>query len=230
MSKKLNVAICISGSLRSWDKCYQNFMDRLYNCNKNDHNIQLFMCIPNKTVGKKEIIIDDVIYKTFYDDEHLILPNFAENFQNKKKDCESVGGFLAILYQLQNIYDVFTLVQDYENAHNIEFDIIVRVRNDVIFKKDVVINSYLQKINKNFLVIPQFHSYSGINDRFAIGNRQTMGKYMSMVKKFNDIDGKFFQSEQIVHKILKDQQIEIFKSSDILFNRVRRDGTVLKDC
>lgn len=226
--EKKNLAICLTGQLRSWHICYKNFIDKVYNHNKEHYNIYLFMAIPNKEINKTDLYIDNIIYKTFVDDPNIQIPNFinAKGFGGIK-DVGSVGGIKAAMYQLQNIYDTYTLLLDYEKTNNINFDIIMRVRNDVLFQTDICVNEYIDKINDNVLIIPSFASWTGVNDRFAIGNKNVMSIYMSMIKFANDYNNyPIFNLESLVTAILNNKKIKYFRSNKILFSLVRSNGNV----
>jgi hypothetical protein len=157
------------------------------------------------------LYIDNIIYKTFVDDPNIKIPNFinAKGFGGIK-DVGSVGGIKAAMYQLQNIYDTYTLLLDYEKSNNINFDIIMRVRNDVLFQTDICVNEYIDKINDNLLIIPSFGSYCGVNDRFAIGNKNVMSIYMLMIKFANDYNNyPIFNLESLVNLILNNKKLNI---------------------
>ena len=83
------------------------------------------------------------------------------------------------------------------------------------------------------IFVPLFHSYRGINDRFAFGSANVMSVYMnSYINIYNKIyeNVNIGNAEYFMMLNLLNNNIKYEKLKNILFNRVRMDGTILKDC
>ena len=131
-------------------------------------NITLFYYIPNDANSKKINYIQQLNaqYK-IKNDIALPIPNIKWSIQPDKKDNVSKGGISGYLQQLYGIEQSYLMMENYEKENNITFDYILRVRSDVIFKEPIILDTFsLDKI-----IVPNFHFWLVINDRFAVGNR-----------------------------------------------------------
>jgi len=229
--KKL--AICLSGSLRSIEYCYTNFIEKILEPNINDYNIYLFYCIPNdsnihkiKTITYKNTIIKII------DDIELPKINviWGGNPSNCIKDKNSTGGIKGFLYQLQNLQESYFMVLEFEKKNNIKFDIILRSRHDIYFKEKILLKEYYIK---DKIFVPLFHCFQGINDRFAFGSVNVMSVYMN---SYTNIYNKIYENinicnaEKYMMLNLLNNNIKYEKLKNILFNRIRIDGSMSKDC
>jgi len=70
---------------------------------------------------------------------------------------------------------VFNLLENYINLTNTKYDIIIATRLD-LFIDTLTLDIPLP----NTIYIPKNEDYTGINDRFAMGDFQTMKKYMNI--------------------------------------------------
>ena len=228
-----NLGICLSGSLRSIERCYNNFIENIIEPNKNDYNIYLFYCIPNDTtVNKVKIIKYEKSIIKIIDD--IKLPNinviWSGNPTTLIKDSNSTGGVKGFLYQLQNLQESYKMLLDFEKKNNIKFDIIMRSRHDIYFKEKLLLKKYYVE---NIIFVPLFHSFNGINDRFAFGSSNVMSVYMNSYtniynKKYENVN--IGNAESFMMLNLLNNNIKIKKLKDILFNRIRIDGSMENDC
>ena len=228
-----NLAICLSGSLRSINQCYNNFVEKILEPNLNDYNIYLFYCIPNDSnVDKVKIITYKNSTIKIIDD--IELPNINVIWNGNPSSCikdkNSTGGIKGFLYQLHNLQESYFMLLEFEKKNNIKFDIIMRSRHDVYFKEKLFLKEYYVE---DKIFVPLFHSYRGINDRFAFGSANVMSVYMnSYINIYNKIyeNVNIGNAEYFMMLNLLNNNIKYEKLKNILFNRVRMDGTILKDC
>jgi len=230
------LAICISGSLRSIEYCIKNFIENIIVPNQKTMNITLFYYIPNDANSKKINYIKQLNAQyTIKNDITLPIPNIRWSVQPDKKDNVSKGGINGYLQQLYGIEQSYLMMENYEKENNITFDYILRVRNDVIFKEPIILDTFsLDKI-----IVPNFHYWIGINDRFAVGNREAMITYMHMYSNIYKISKSnlkqnntplFLKNAEHFAKInLEYNKITYLPEQSILFNRVRMDGTIVSD-
>ena len=101
---------------------------------------------------------------------------FSKKDISQKIDNISTGGVEGYIQQLYGIEKSYELMENYEKKNNINFDIILRSRSDVIYKNPLYIKNY----DLNSIVLPKFHYWDGINDRFALGNTYNMNYYMKL--------------------------------------------------
>jgi hypothetical protein len=233
-----NLAICISGSLRSIEYCINNFINNIIIPNKKNMNIIIFYFIPNdKNADKiKNINLPNMIYR-IEDDIELSIQNIIWYGRdiNTKIDNVSTSGINGYLQQLYGIEQSYLMMKNYEEINNINFDYILRVRSDVIFKNPLNFN----KFPNEKLIIPNFHHWGGINDRFAFGNRKLMITYMNMYSNLINLSKEYFKknkkylilknAEYFAKINLENNKIPYLLENNILFNRVRMDGKISSD-
>jgi hypothetical protein len=70
---------------------------------------------------------------------------------------------------------VFTLLEDHVTKSNTKYDCIISTRLDLYFDK-----LYIPTPALNTLYIPEGEDQGGINDRFAMGDYESMKKYMGI--------------------------------------------------
>lgn len=228
-----NLAICLSGSLRSIEYCYNNFIEKIVEPNIDEYNIYLFYCIPNdNNIYKVDLIkYNKTIIKIVNDIE---LPRinviWGGNPTSCIKDINSTGGIKGFLYQLHNLQESYLMMLDFEKKNNIKFDIILRSRHDIYFKEKFLLKNFYVE---DKIFVPLFHSYSGINDRFAFGSANVMSTYMN---SYTNIYNKMYENvnignaEHFMMLNLLNNNIKFEQLKNILFNRIRIDGSILKDC
>ena len=233
------LAICISGSLRSLEYCIDNFINNVYEPNKENFNITLFYFLPDDINSKKIDLLNKLnpVIKIEKDIEHPNLNILWIGTVVVSRDNVSTGGIKGYIQQLYGIEQSFIMVEDYEIENNIEFNVILRCRSDVIFTEPVYINKY----DLNNIIVPSFigDRGHGINDRFAFGNRNIMKVYMNMYSniykitknkiKLNYKKVKKINAEMFCEYNLDFHNIKYTSCNNIHFKRVRMGGTILND-
>lgn len=224
MKKKL--AICVSGSLRSFEYCKQSFKEHILDSNKDNFEIKLFYFIPEDIHSHKIKLIDipNVIFEIRKDEIIKYNNKIINSIPTGKKEL-SKGGLQGYLQQIKGINSCYILMKKYEEENNIIFDFILRCRPDVIFKENV----NLAILKNNLITVPKFHPFGGINDRFAFGNRENMSHYMNMYPNILQKNISFSNAENYCKKNLIDNRVK-YTEENILFNRVRQGNKISKDC
>ena len=233
------LAICISGSLRSLEYCKENLIEKLINPNKDDYEIKLFVYLPNDKNSKKIELLKELDMEVLIeDDKELKLPecHWGGRPSNYVVDSVSTAGLYGYMQQIYGMEMSYNMLCDYEKNKKFNFDVILRTRSDVRYYNPVVVSHHdLTKI-----IIPEFHSYDGINDRFAFGNRDIMGTYMRMYTNIYRITDKyllervekiyFTKAEHFCLINLKVHRVPFTRDRNIRFNRVRENNNELNDC
>lgn len=101
------------------------------------------------------------------------------------------------------------------------------VRPDVVFLNEFNITHLLNAINDDNIYIPSFHESNwAYNDRFAFGSKQSMTKYCTRYDYMKEYAAmKKLGSEDLLKYVIKTA-----KGTNILFNRVRANGQICRDC
>ncbi len=230
-----NLAICLSGSLRSIDICYKNFLENIYYPNNEYFNIKLFYFIPEDINSQKINKIGDILALEptikIKKDGEIKLPSCHFKGRPHSIDSTSIGGFKGWIYQIQGVENNYEMLNEYEKNNSIKFDYILRVRHDVLFLKPVILKDY---INSESIIVPNFQKVYGINDRFAFGTASNMKTYMLMYsnlyKYSKDKSLNILNAEWFCKYNLDRNNIKYIEDNNILFNRVRIDGNISIDC
>ncbi|EGK8076972.1 hypothetical protein IO383_001434 [Campylobacter lari] len=96
-------------------------------------------------------------------------------------------GYSNVAKMWYGIYRSYKLMEKYENANNIKYDIIIRIRPDVIIGKNELDENFLQSIGD--CIYLHRNVKSGLpSDFFAIGGRKSMNIYMSLWENIDNFD------------------------------------------
>ena len=200
----MKIAILFSGRIDTTIEQYNNIMNNLAQSNdvdffishsKTDENIiQDFVNLykPKKIIESDESYFDCSMYKSLSEKaKHHTMCMYL----NRKKVCN--------------------LLKEYINENNINYDIIISGRCDLVFNERLNINSLMNHINNNELCIPNPQcDYTGINDQFAIGNYKTITTYLQIYDslfKILETDSLLFHAEQLLARYLKLENENIYR-------------------
>ena len=222
----MNIAVCFSGQLRSIELTYKNINKFL---NNNFEDYKIFAHIPeNKKINQE--------FDQYFQDSLYIIekdPNIRKTklknsqFKSVKNKFKSLRkAKIAHMQQLYGIFKCNELKKEYEAKNNLVFDWVLRCRSDLMFYDS---NLDLSKMNNKYLYTPNFHNWSGINDRFIISSSENMDTFADLYNYIlqNEIDG--FNAESIFKNYLDAKSIELREVNTVRFNRVRADGVELQD-
>ena len=206
----MNIAICISGSIRYPDKSLKSINKIIPN------NVKIFIHTWRnvksskflKTIhrlkekeGIKEMIDTDFnllqypYEKLQVDDFNVVYEDVQSLYCNLKFNSyfrDDIG----VLSMYYSIYQANKLKCEYEKNNSMVFDKVIRMR----FDSDFVNESLDLRKTINFdLCIPDTRfDYTGINDQFAIGSSKTMNIYSNVYKDIHDLTECNYCGEEIL--------------------------------
>lgn len=138
------------------------------------------------TISPKAILIEPFdrqhFISTFATEKYKELPHLSTN--------ETSGDAVSMHYR---IHRGLQLIKEYEALHNFTYDIIARVRTDIIIENAINAESIQHALtDKNVVYIPEWYGKwiecSGtITDYFAFGGRNAMECYMSAFPQIQEI-------------------------------------------
>lgn len=112
--------------------------------------------------------------------------------EKARKDQAWVNGI--IFWAINHAH---TLAIEEEVARRAQYDIIVRVRYDLIFQENTVlqVKQLITELLDNscgegarpILIVPMINNFGGVNDQFGFGNRQAMQAYADTFKKYRQL-------------------------------------------
>lgn len=104
-------------------------------------------------------------------------------------DCKTTKNYFRALYS-QN--DAANLIRAHEEKSGITYDVVVVVRPDVMFTRkmraedlDAIVHNGRKEDPTQLLMLPEWASFGGLNDRFMVGHR---GPVLAAMRRFNDVD------------------------------------------
>lgn len=210
----MNIAICVSGSIRypelglkSINKIIPKDIKIFIHTWKNVKSGKFLKTIHRlkEKEGIKEMIDTDFnllqypYEKLQVDDFSEIYDDFKSLYNSLKFNCygrDDVG----ILSMYYSIYQANKLKCEYEDNNNIIFDRVIRMR----FDSDFINESLdLKKTISLDLCIPDTRfDYSGINDQFAIGSSQVMDIYSNVYQDIHELTQCQYCGEEILKQQL----------------------------
>lgn len=260
----MKIAICYSGFIINSEYCLEShklFFQNMFDKSKDEIDVFLYTTFDEsvENLNKKTVIEHkDNLEKYFKNNINLkinkvnsvieertslrkishfrdLVINYIESKSSQKEWIEHNEAMREnYLQQIMGYKKVFSMIKD-------QYDIVIRIRPDIKFteKSIIAIKKFKMKDiieNKNDTIyIPNFHSWGGVNDRFAIGSYELMGIYMNIIDSVKD-DFEFFKNnkmnnpETIMKNFLKKRSIKIRDFNNaVRFNRVRLHGIEKND-
>ena len=210
----MNIAICISGSIRYPDKSLKSINKIVPN------NVKVFIHtwkniksgkflktihrLQNKE-GIKEMIDTDFNLLQ-YSYEKLQIDDFDTLYEDIKSLYDDIKfnsyfrddvGVLSMYY---SIYQANKLKCEYEKDNNIIFDRVIRMRFDSDFVNDSL--NLIKTTNFDLCIPDTRFDYDGINDQFAIGSSKTMDIYSNVYQDIHELTECNYCGEEILKKQL----------------------------
>ncbi len=197
------VALCFTGHTRDFIQCYENILNNFITPLTNNNCHIDYFCSFWDSKGNRELNWEGNV--RFDSIIELIKPKalliekfnrslFIENYNTEKwreyshlSDRTTCGDSVSMWYKIQTC---LTLIKQYESISKNKYDIIVRIRPDIIFNNIFDVSILSDIFENDVLYIPKWHEKyfeisKTITDYFAIGNYSVMEQYMSV---FNNID------------------------------------------
>lgn len=176
----INLAIFISGRISNYNQCLLPILQHLKN--QNIYNIKLFLSI-NANYEEQNVKNDlhDVL-ACYYAQPFFYEDDWIENrLKHNRKYMGSYNQLSCFFNDLNN----FQQIEKYEKYNNIEFDIICKLRSDIIFRnlnqvifhKDDKDSLILNNINLACPISAYQLSPPFISDAICFGNKKSMKLY-----------------------------------------------------
>ena len=210
----MNIAICVSGSIRypelglkSINKIIPKNAKVFIHTWKNVRSGKFLKTIHRlkRKEGIKEMI-DTNFDLLKYSYEKLKVDDFGEMFDDftslfySLKFSHYWRDDVGILSMYYSIYQANKLKCEYEKEHNMLFDRVIRMRFDSDFVRESL---DVRKTIPFDLCIPDSRfDYDGINDQFAIGTSQIMDIYSNIYQDIHNLTYGQYCGEEILKQQL----------------------------
>jgi len=169
----MHIAVLIYGRL---NKCVEHY-DNIMNSIGNEHSIDFFLSSDNSNKDLLDNFINLYNPVSYINDEINYLCYNLEKYPGKRAET-NIDNMICHFINKQRVY---TLLENYVEKENINYDIILSIRVDLVFNKKITFNN---KIEENTIYIPKEYDHidEAINDQTAYGNILVMKKYMNIIQ------------------------------------------------
>jgi hypothetical protein len=216
----MRIAFCFSGELRSIDKTWPILKNKLinyfssydiyYHTWSDDNDINKIHYIQNDP-NTKDVLIED--RKTFHE------KNYIEYITNNTK----VQPFLRQLYSLNKCN---MLKKEYEKRHDFKYDIVFRIRPDMLVCNDTFLEKNIEDWDmEKFVYTTDHDDYGGYNDKFYFSNSFNMDVLCSridMIDYYIKIGG-LLHYEKFLKFIIDYSDLKVCRTR-LLFTLLRTNG------
>ena len=217
--KPLKIAICMSGQLRTWDKCYQNIFKIVNKLERKEASIDFFChswdfesesspVVAN--TGNDEVFIhnEETLDKvlTTYRPKDYLFENYEKNqyvVDFIKKEGYKYKNQTPITWSSQQFYSMMRaseIKRKYEIENNLQYDVCIRLRYDQYIPESQMdyIISMIFSVEKNTVMTMHNRPHSTYpftvyGDVFWISDSLTYDKIAMFYKSLPTIDHKLFK-------------------------------------
>ena len=234
--------------MRTFDKTYNSFISNVLSPKQQNADIFIHTWETIGSPGSK-LGSDEKISNT---KTETILPQINNIIAPKKINIESYEVYKTLLSQMNNnarltpddrnylhnkdliayssmLYgwkQVGIMLDEYEKENNFEYDIVIRVRPDLLFTNKI----YIYDWNMSSLHIPVIGKYynGGMNDQFAISNGKNIRFYLNLFDHVVDYINRrecLIRPEVLLRHHLIKNGVSI-TTENIQFNIIRPDGRI----
>lgn len=202
----MKIALCITGQPRHWKKCYQSWFSVF---NQSDKNIDLDIffhfwdsnTLPGPASGshhKKVDIQEQIDIINAFSPKKYIFEEYSETTLITNSDVNHKVPWWGIA-QFESLYKVANLKRQYEIEHNIQYDVVVKLRGDLIFNSGFSESFNPYKLPDNWMfslnpsTIYSIHSISDVagirlSDIFFVSDSLTFDHIALFKKAFKYLD------------------------------------------
>lgn len=216
----MKTAFCFSGELRSIDKTYSLIKEKLmsrfsnydifYHTWSDDPHIDK-LCYLEKDQHTKNIFIEDRVT--------LNEKNYIDYTTNATK-------IQPLLRQLYSLEQVNNLKSTHEKQNNFIYDIVFRIRPDILICDDSSIEKNVETWDmKNYVYTTDHDDYGGYNDKFYFSSSENMDK---LSNRRNLIDyyisiGGLLHYERLLKFVIDYSGLKLCRTR-MLFTLLRTNG------
>ena len=200
----MKIAILFSGRINDNLDQYKNIMKNLVINN----DVDFFISYP---INTNNDIIQNVV--KLYNPKKIIESDERYfNIDKYHKKHETIAHNVMCMYlsrtKLNNEF------KRYVEENNINYDIVIATRIDLIFKTNIDFNDLIKNIENNEICIPNpTKDWGGINDQFAIGSFDTITEYLNLYNSLFELleSGIILHPETLLLEYLNRIQMKIIR-------------------
>lgn len=210
----MKIAVYFSGRIKTYERSLE-FFKRL----RLEYDIDYFCSINGKKDEYHQIFLNELEVKDAYfgmhEDNYVI--EWYERF--KRLPCDHPHVWYKISSSLWNNRKAFELIEKYQEAHGITYDIVMKCRADMVPHEEF---KFPLSIHRNTVYIPEDHDcpyhwdnpyyhVPGINDHIAFGDLYAMKIYSNVYSKVDEYctAGRPYHPESLLLYHLESSKLNI---------------------
>lgn len=193
------IAICISGQFRKYREIFKNHIDSILGINGD-----IFICADDNlsNVEKEEI-------------ENFYKPKICKWDGEKVEKIKNYP--VNLIYMLKRIYLCDKLRQKYEEENKFKYDVVVRLRPDLILKSYIPEN-VINNLKSESLYIPVMYKNDiwwsrvfGPTDMFILGDGKSMKVFSECFLHLQDLESDTCMGENLTYGYYENRVENIYK-------------------
>jgi hypothetical protein len=199
----MKIAILFSGRISCFQKSYPNIMENIVQGNDVDFFISYSK---DSDINETNAFLEKFEPKVFMESDEKYF--FVKDIYRKTRS--SWHNVMCMYLNRQNVQSLF---KKYIEEHQIQYDLVLSYRVDYWIHSKLNLQQLILKSNEGLLCIPVGNDYQGLNDQMAIGNMNTIIKYLSVYDSLPHILQRFktLNPEIILQKYVKLKNIKLFR-------------------
>jgi len=200
----MRVALLFCGRIHGYKECYESFIKHVVTPLGIEYDSFLAHNVENSCADIDTFIHLYSVKKCTNE------PPDVGSFHNFPRNLGATWGLngFKMFYFWKKAYE---LMETYSKSNTIQYDVVMYMRADQLFRSDVK----LPPIEKNSVYIPEGNDWlSGLNDQMAIGQPDTMKKFMdvySNIRRIYSDTGIEFHPELYVRLSTRLQNIRVIR-------------------
>lgn len=216
----MRTAFCFSGELRSIDKTYDVLKERLFYA-FSDYDIFYHTWKDDPDIHKLTYFEKDSHTKDINLENRVTLPEY--DYHKHTTDNTKIQILLRQLYGLERVN---TLKKQYELENQFTYDIVFRIRPDILICNDSSIEKNVESWDmENFVYTTDHDDYGGYNDKIYFSNSKNMD-IISNRRKLLDYYisiGGLIHYEKFLKFVVDYSGLQLCRTS-MLFTLLRNNG------
>lgn len=200
-TNNINVAICMSGHLRTYESCKQNIKTNIIDVLKNNgFHVNLFLSSweTNDSQTSPKCNIEEFnMYEFETSKQDYFLSHFSTNDYLKYPGLCCNTTLSNATSGLYKIYKSYNMCRKYEYDNNIKYDIIIRMRPDIVYNNSIDIGVIKECLLTDYIYMPFSHGKynlvtKNIMDHYFLGNSNIMENIMLTYENINNLIQTYF--------------------------------------
>lgn len=195
----MKVALCISGQMRTYIDCYDLLNKNILKPLNPDifiHTWEGSGIIHKESVESKEGIITYDKLDELYKPKRVVIEKFESSYLEEYKGIKvpdilkekEPNHYKGALPSSSKMYFANELKKDFEKENKFKYDIVIKLRPDLIIRKKINKNYLNEAANKDIIFFEKdlLSENFQLSDKFAFGNSEVMDYYTSVWEKIID--------------------------------------------